>query len=246
MIGCLAKGNTDEGISHRFCFSPPTVERGDSGILSQHKDAASWVQVRPAHRPEHAGGAFQPPTDARLLRPGAQIGYQSLNHRFLISNLRNPPVAAAAAVFDLLPSSFRAPAWPSRSRRPTSSARLSSQRTVSETFSTWPRSRASTRTTKMSNAAKPPVATRGFHTCPVGPTWPPWPRTSERTKPKAARLCDWWGEGRGQSTGQAGSYGAALIPACLRPPIFLERGFISFTWCSCYWNTLHQRWKINA
>lgn len=156
------------------------------------------------------------------------------------------PLPKLTTVFDLPPWSFRAPAWPSRSRRPTSSARLSSRRTVSETFSTWPRLHASTRTTKMSNAAKPPVAPRGFHTCPAGPTWRPWPRTSERTKPKAARLCDWSGEGWGQSTVQAGSYGAALIPACLRPPIFLERGFISFTWCSCYWNTLHQHWKINA
>lgn len=191
MISRLAKGNT-EGITHRFCFFFPAVERGDSGILSQHKDAASWMQVGPAHRPEHAGGAFQPPTDARLLRPGTHIRWKS--QRLLISDLRTPPPTpppvAAAPVFDLLPASFRAPAWPSRSRRPTSSARLSSRRTVSETFSTWPRWRASTRTTKMSNAAKPPVATRGFHTCPAGPTWPPWPRTSERTKPKAARLCD--------------------------------------------------------
>lgn len=89
MISRLAKGNT-EGITHRFCFFfSPAVERGDSGILSQHKDAASWMQVGPAHRPEHAGGAFQPPTDARLLRPGTQIRWKS--QRLLISDLRTPP-----------------------------------------------------------------------------------------------------------------------------------------------------------
>lgn len=85
---------------------------------------------------------------------------------------------------------LRVPAWPSRSRRPTSSARPSSQKTASETFSMWPRWPASTKTTKTSNAARPPVLARGFHTCLVDLTWRPWPRTSGRTKPKVARSCD--------------------------------------------------------
>lgn len=125
--------------------------------------------------------------------------------------------ALPVTIFDL--SLLRVPAWPSRSRRPTSSARLSSRRTASETFSTWPHWPASTKATKTSSAVRRPAGTRGFHTCPVGPTWRLWPRTSGRTKPKVARSCDWsdWGGldwGWGQSTVQAGSYGATLFPAC--------------------------------
>lgn len=72
---------------------------------------------------------------------------------------------------------LRGPTWPNRSLLPTSSVQPSSRRTALETFSTWPHWPASTKTTKTSNAVKPLVLTRGFHTCPVGPTWAPWPQT---------------------------------------------------------------------
>lgn len=53
------------------CFSS-TVERGDPGVLSQHEDAVSWLQVGPAHRPRYPSRAVQPSTKPSFLWPGIQ------------------------------------------------------------------------------------------------------------------------------------------------------------------------------
>lgn len=46
------------------------VERWNPGVLPQHQDASGGLQVGPAHRCQHAGGALQPQADPRVLRPG--------------------------------------------------------------------------------------------------------------------------------------------------------------------------------
>lgn len=43
------------------------VERRDPGVLSEHEDAASGLQVGFENRPEHIGGAVQSQTDASVV-----------------------------------------------------------------------------------------------------------------------------------------------------------------------------------
>lgn len=107
-------------------------------------------------------------------------------------------------------SHCRVPAWPSRSRRPTSSAQLSSRRTVCATSSTWQHWRVSTRAAKAWSAARHRAAPKGSRTCLAGLTWLPWPLTCARTRPRAALSCDWlcscgWGSDWGRAQREQGA-----------------------------------------
>lgn len=57
------------GFKHSTTSNFP-VERWNPGVLPQHQDASGGLQVGPAHRCQHAGGALQPQADPRVLWPG--------------------------------------------------------------------------------------------------------------------------------------------------------------------------------